>query len=496
MNLSRRELLGQGLASLALGSSGCDVARDIARAFDKSDLPERFETATTETVDDDVHFLSRVTMGPRPGDLEVVRSMGRAAYLREQLSTSLDPGMRWRLRADNADVMHMPPDLLFELAPEPIEHQLTLHAVASAVFSERQLHEVMVETLSDHFHIALAKSDCRHLLPADRRDVVRAHALGNFRDLLRASILSPAMLVYLDGRENSVEAVSSAAGGAVGGVAPNENHARELLELHTLGVHGGYTQADVKETARCLTGWVVDRQWRPGSVEFVPARHDDGEKVVLGKVIAAGGGAADIDRLLDLLMDHPSTATHVATRLAKTFVSEDPPSSLVRDAAATFQSSRGELSETVRAIVESDAFMGSKRTKVKRPFRWIVSTLRALGVTGPIEPATIDYLTRMGHRPYGWPTPDGYPSSGLAYVASLMARFQYVNALVHGGLKRTPVPAKELARAVRGDETSGLLAHLFGRRPSPHELAVVSETRTKPEDVLALGLSSPAFQRF
>ena len=487
MTFGRRGLLGGGLAALALGSGGCDVAREVANAFKKSDVPDRFETATSDVVDDDVHFLSRVTMGARPGDLEHVRRVGRAAYLEEQLRASLDPGMRWRLRADNADVVHMDPEFLFELPPEPIEHQLTLHAVASAVFSERQLHEVMVEALSDHFHIALAKSDCRHLLPADRRDVIRAHALGNFRDLLRASVLSPAMLVYLDGRENSVES----------GGAPNENHARELLELHALGVHGGYSQPDVKETARCLTGWIVDREWRPGSVEFVPARHDDGEKIVLGKVIPAGGGAADIDRLLDVLMDHPSTATHVATRLAKTFVSEEPPAALVRDAAAVFRSSSGQLSEVVREIVGSDAFMDAKRAKVKRPFRFIVSTLRALGVTGPIDPATIDYLTRMGHRPYGWPTPDGYPSSGLAYVASLMARFQYVNALVHGGLKKTPVPANELARAASaGDENTGLLAHLFGRRPSPHELAVVSETRGKPEEVLALGLSSPAFQVF
>lgn len=485
MTTSRRAFLGGGLAAIAVGSSGCDAAGDLVRALRKTDVPARFETATSEDVDDDVHFLSRVTMGPRPGDLERVRRVGRAAFLEEQLSPSLDAGTRFRLRADHADVAHMDPDFLFELPPEAIERQLTLHAVSCAVFSERQLHEVMVEALSDHFHIALAKSDCRHLLPADRREVIRAHALGNFRELLRGSLRSPAMLVYLDGRENSVEH----------GGAPNENHARELLELHALGVHGGYSQADVREVARCLTGWVVDRTWRPGDVAFVPARHDDGEKVVLGKVIAAGGGAADVDRLLDVLMDHPSTARHVATRLAKTFVSEDPPANVVASAAATFRSSGGELAEVVRTLVRSDAFAQAKRAKVKRPLRFIVSALRALGLTGPVDPAAIDWLTRMGHRPYGWPTPDGYPSSGLAYVASLMSRFQWVNALVGGRADETRVPVDALARAARGGPPAeALLAHLFGRRPSPRELELTAEA--EPERLLALGLSSPAFQVF
>src|SRR3989442_372228 len=178
--------------------------------------------------------------------------------------------------------------------------EMTRATILRAVWSERQLYEVMVHFWTDHFNIDCSKADCRWLKAADDRDVIRRHALGRFPDLLRASALSPAMLWYLDGRANRKQQDND---------KPNENYARELLELHTLGIHGGYTQRDVMEVARCLSGWSVRsvKQLRKGSVEFHPGLHDDGAKLVLGRAIPAGLGQQDLDRVLEIVALHPAT---------------------------------------------------------------------------------------------------------------------------------------------------------------------------------------------
>ncbi len=474
--LLRRELLSAGALGLSASLVGC---ADVGRLWSGSAIPERFSAPSSETIDPDHHLLSRITFGPRPGDRERVARLGWTAFIDEQLATD-EPGLAFRLLGD-VDVMSMEPSALLELSPEHVEGQLVRHALAAAVLSERQLHEVVAEAMSDHFHVAIAKGDCRHFLPADRRDVIRAHALGSFRDMLATSVLSPAMLVYLDGKDNV------AASGSTGSV--NENHARELLELHTLGVNGGYRQRDVHEVARCLTGFVVGSKWRPGDVEFVPERHDDGEKQVLGHTIAAGGGRADVDRLLDILVEHPSTARHVARRLVTTFVADEPSEAAIASAAATFTSSRGDLRATTRSILLSDEFAASAGAKVKRPFRFVASALRGLGVLRAPSEETVDRLARMGHRPFAWPTPDGYPQSGRAYLPSLLGRFQLARLLGEGELAGAPFDATRLARACGGGH---VFAHLTGRAPNPTERDVLAGD---PKRAVALALSSPAFQR-
>jgi uncharacterized protein (DUF1800 family) len=474
--LLRREVLAAGVAAAGASVAGC---ADVGRLWSGSAIPERFAAPTSETIDPDHHLLSRVTFGPRPGDRERVARIGRTAFIDEQLEIE-EPGLAFRLLGD-ADVLSMDPSSLLELSPEHVERQIVSHALAAAVLSERQLHEVVVEAMGDHFHVAIAKGDCRHFLPADRRDVIRRHALGSFRDMLAASVLSPAMLVYLDGKDN---VAASAPTGKV-----NENHARELLELHTLGVNGGYRQADVREVARCLTGFVVGTKWRPGEVEFVAERHDDGEKQVLGHTIPAGGGLTDVERVLDILVEHPSTARHVARRLCATFVADDPSEASIASAAATFTATRGDLRATTRSILLSDELAASAGAKVKRPFRFVASALRALGVLrGPSE-ATVDRLARMGHRPFAWPTPDGYPQSGLAFLPSLLARFQLAQLLSEGKLAGAPFEAERLVAACDGGQ---VFAHLVGRTPGPHE---VEASRADPKRAIALALSSPAFQR-
>jgi hypothetical protein len=191
-------------------------------------------------------------------------------------------------------------------------------------------------------------------------------------------------------------------------------------------VHGGYTQADVMEAARCLTGFIVKEEWAPGQVELVAERHDDGDKRVLGETIASGGGAADIERLLDIVAAHPSTATHVAHKLVATFVDDEPPLEAVEHAAATFRSTNGDIRAVVKSVLGWSGFDAHTRSKIKRPFRFVASALRALGADTHAKGELVAWLARMGHAPYAWPTPDGC-RSGETWLSTLMLRFRFAS---------------------------------------------------------------------
>ena len=267
-----------------------------------------------------------------------------------------------------------------------------------AVESPRQLQEVLVDFWTNHFNIDMKKGPCRVLKVADDRDVIRPHILGRFRDLLEASAKSPAMLFYLDNAENSVAREVSplmqemqaayikmafgqfaqnipAPGKKQGGI--NENYAREIMELHTLGVNGGYTQKDVQEVARCFTGWTLNR--KTGEFMFTPRRHDNGEKFVLGHDIPAGGGIQDGETVLDILASAPATAHFISYELCQRFVSDTPPEPLVQRIAGVFQSTDGDLRQVVGAILSSPEFLSpsSYQAKIKSPLEFAVSAVRA-----------------------------------------------------------------------------------------------------------------------
>jgi uncharacterized protein (DUF1800 family) len=302
------------------------------------------------------------------------------------------------------------------------------------------------------------------------------------------------MLVYLDGRENKVGRPSD---------KPNENYARELMELHTLGVHGGYTQADVMEAARCLTGFVVREEWAPGLVEFVPDRHDNGEKKVLGQTIVAGGGREDVDRLLDIVADHPSTARFISWKLARALVADDPPDSIVRSASAAFTSTRGDIAKVVRTILLSDELDAAKGMKIKRPFRLVVSALRATATDTHSKGDLLEHLGRMGQELFSHPTPDGYPVRGDAWLATMLWRFHFALALADDRIGGVRTDWDGLVRSI-GSDKARLARYFFGRRATADELAPIAAYRDAPkkereargrEDVVALLMSSPAFQR-
>ena len=232
--------------------------------------------------------------------------------------------VRLRGLADSLD-----PDtgLLFDEDDHRLIGALRQSAILRAVYSRRQLQERMVEFWSDHFNIYAFKGQGPQFKVVDDHETIRAHALGKFRDLLGASARSAAMLGYLDNTSNRK------------GV-PNENYARELMELHTLGVHGGYTQRDVKEVARCLTGWTTEKHWHRGRFLFDPDAHDNGAKQVLGLTIAPGGGVTDGERVLDMLAGHPSTARHLARKLCVHFLGDAPDAWVSRLAGDIFADRR------------------------------------------------------------------------------------------------------------------------------------------------------------
>jgi len=278
-----------------------------------------------------------------------------------------------------------------------VSGQLVEDKLVRAVESKRQLQEVLADFWSNHFNIDMRKNADRILKVSDDRETIRPHLFGSFRDLLGASAHSPAMLVYLDNARSSKE-TKTRDGKTRGGL--NENYGRELMELHTLGVDGGYTQTDVTEVARCFTGWSV----APDGFTFVfrPRAHDNGEKTVLGHRIAANGGQSDGEQVLDILASSPATAHHISLQLCQRFVADEPPASLVERVASTFQKSNGDLPSVYRAIFESREFssQGAYRSKIKSPFELAVSAVRALGgqlsVPDANNPAEALRLLRIG----------------------------------------------------------------------------------------------------
>lgn len=500
MNASRRRWLAAAAAgAAAVPLSGCErLISRAARELGES-IPSDLAVAAGHVIDPAFHLLSRAAYGPWPGDLARVRAMGAAAWIDEQLAPATIDDSACDLRAHRFESVYCDPALGYEFKKPVLRDELSRHTLLRAVYSRRQLFEVMVGFWSDHLNIYLEKGDCIYLKSTDDREVVRVHALGRFEDLIRASATSPAMLVYLDGKENRKSGP---------GDVPNENYARELLELHTLGVDGGYTQQDVAEVARCLTGWVLRTKWAKGTVTFDPARHDDGAKTVLGQTIVAGGGAGDLDAVVRIACAHPSTARHIAGKLCRRFVADDPPAALVADVAGVFTATGGDIAATVRAIFESEAFAAARGAKIKRPFEFVASALRALGADTHAHPALIEYLNRMGQGPFQLPTPDGYADDGSAWTGTLLWRWNFAFAIASGSLPTVEVPIRELLAALglrdgASVTAATLMPHFIGRAATEEERAafeaVERDAGASPVDrasaIVAVVLASPAFQR-
>jgi uncharacterized protein (DUF1800 family) len=457
------------------------------------------ETPKTKLTKDQqiAQLLSRLTFGARPGDIERVKQMGIDTYLKQQLKpdTIDDSALDTRLAklptlslatptiaelynppkpkptplpspnveknetaaTANAEMQEAKPSPTPKPKPTPppknpgmVVNELQRAKLLRAVYSERQLYEVMVDFWENHFSIFANKDADRLLLTGFDREAVRPFAMGNFRDLLGATAHSPAMLYYLDNWTSSVlrkyPATKDRPARQSGGI--NENYARELMELHTLGVNGGYTQKDVQEVARCFTGWTIRKPNDEGVFIYNPALHDNGEKTVLGVKIAAGGGIADGERVLDILASHPSTARFIATKMARRFLGDEPPKAVVDRAARVFLTTNGSITETLKSIITSPAFFSpaAYRNKVRSPFEYVAAALRITNAETDADRPILSWISRMGQPVYGRVTPDGYPDMSTEWLSNndLLTRFNFAGALATNSIKGTKVDAKKL----------------------------------------------------
>jgi uncharacterized protein (DUF1800 family) len=323
--------------------------------------------------------------------------------------------------------------ILLTTGPQQVvARDLTEGKLLRAIYSNRQLEEVLVDFWFNHFNIYLDKGADRYLVTEYERDVIRPRVLGKFRDLLEATAKSPAMLFYLD----NWQSVGQDARAPRRGRGLNENYGRELLELHSLGVDGGYTQKDVTEVARCFTGWTIEQPQRGGTFVFVPRMHDRGQKTVLGVTIPAGGGIDDGLKVLDLVARHPSTAHFISKKLAQRFVADNPPESLVARMAQTFTKTDGDLRAVLKTMLDSKEFWseGAFRSKMKSPLETVASAVRAVNGDVDYAVALVNQVANLGQPLYRKIEPTGYSNSSEEWLnsAGLLARINFSLQLAKG----------------------------------------------------------------
>ncbi|MFI5347286.1 MAG: DUF1800 domain-containing protein [Elusimicrobiota bacterium] len=506
-----------------------------------------------------LHALNRLGYGPRPGDVEKVEDMGPDKWVEIQLHPENipDDAVEARLKSlpslamGGEELMNAYPNMkrrrllgIFgkENPPKDVGQDLAAAKILRAVMSERQLQEVLTDFWFNHFNVSAAKNQDRWLIVPYERDVIRPHLFGKFRDLLGAVAHSPAMLIYLDNYQSTIDSRYAPAG-AQEDIAEmesamsknakgrqklglNENYARELLELHTLGVDGGYTQKDVTELARILTGWTVTRPNKKNADkvkdwQFVFRRrmHDPGAKVLLGEPYA-WAGEAEGEKALDRLARHPATARFIALKLCRRFVSDDPPADLVDRVAKRFRETDGDLRETYKALFSDPEFWQRRffRAKVKTPLEFTAGILRATGAEIRDPEKVARNVDALGMPLYRCEPPTGWPDRAEPWVSAgaLVSRLRAAQNLFN---KRPDSPASAspdaaVAGADRGDGRA-LVLHLtdayLGGVTAPRTLDALFRRLDDPEisrarlddkrrdyrldRLAALILGAPDFQR-
>ncbi|MEQ1730045.1 MAG: DUF1800 domain-containing protein [Vicinamibacterales bacterium] len=493
-----------------------------------------------------LHVLNRITWGPRPGDLERVQRMGVERFIDQQLHPDMldDGGLERRLErfetlqltSRDIAVQFAIPALEARRArqaqggdtvpgagaapqaangPERLRPHLPLVELADAkivraVYSERQLHEVLADFWFNHFNVDATKGTTRFLLTEYEREAIRPYVLGRFRDLLGATAKSPAMLFYLDNwmsvdpngphleqmrpaarrlpNRRQRQAGQSDAPPARRPSGLNENYGRELLELHTLGVDGGYSQHDVTEVTRAFTGWSIELPRQGGGFRFAAALHDNGQKMVLGHRLAAGGGIRDGEQVLDILAAHPATARFISTKLARRFVSDTPPAALVDRMTGTFTKTSGDLRAVMTVLLTSSEFLSpaAEPSKVKTPLEFVVSALRATGAEIRDGKTLVRSLEQLGMPLYQCQPPTGYADTAEAWVntGALVQRMNLALSLASGevrGVRLTSPPKADALLQGSVSETTR---------------ATIAKAKAQSErQALALALGAPEFQR-
>ncbi len=531
MRLTLRSVV---LPLLAVAGCAPRGTRDIAAPL--MSVSSNSPAVREQTADEQVaHVLSRLTFGARPGDVARVREIGVDAFIAQQLQPQriADPRLEaWLSQFETLDLSYAdlqkayprPAEALQALAPggrnslsptdsaefrrvvagvRRVTTEVQSARIGRALITQRQLEEVLTDFWLNHFSVFSGKSaQMRYAIAEYENQTIRPHAMGHFRDLLGAVAKSPAMLLYLDNWQSAADsgrprtAAPRLPRGRARGL--NENYGRELLELHTLGVDGGYTQADVIDVARALTGWtflpqrpdqarplqraIAARLPEPGVFFFDPGAHDAGEKTVLGHRLRPGRGIEDGEEVLDLVARHPATARHIATKLARRFVGDEPPDELIDRAAAVFTRTDGDIREVVRTIVTSAEFFSATafRSKVKTPFEVVVSALRALDAAPDPTPRTAQVVANLGQPIYGRTTPDGWPDVAREWMGTgaILGRINFglaVGANRLPGARPTDWPgAASLINADRDAQVDGVIAVFLGGRVSPETREILA----------------------
>lgn len=425
-SLDRRRFIknvGFGLGYASLGATLTACGGGSSEGNQSDDSNQTLDTSIP-TPSEEFTVLKRTSLGMNRDALDRIKQMGINAYLQEQLDyTTIDDGsLEDDIETRFPSAFQSPAELITGF-PDNIG-TTALHTASATqyrqIYSKRHLYEVMVEFWTNHFNIQLLNGLGPTLKPYDDLNVIRSHALGNFGDLLKATAESPAMLFYLDNFDNKA-------------LAPNENYARELMELHTLGVDGGYTEQDIKEVARCFTGWRLRFPGEPGGdygeFLFDETIHDTGSKQVLGQIIPANGGKSDGDQVLDLLLAQPATARFIARKLCQRFISDTPLQETIDAVADAFTQSNGDIKTLLSALFATNEFTNSQDQKFTRPTEYLCSLINALSPNQyPNDDGELFYFAQaiLGQLPMNWPTPDGYPdeSSYWASTGGMLNRWR------------------------------------------------------------------------
>jgi uncharacterized protein (DUF1800 family) len=507
--LNRRSLVKAG-AALFAGMIAPAIARaqGIRRQGIPTGPPPRMpqgippQIAPAPSIDPSSAWISpelrlarRVSFGVNPTEAARAKSLGYAQYLEYQLAPELiDDTPVNTFVATNFPTVAEDLNTLFAADSTTVQNQLTYATIYSSAFSSRQLYERLVEFWSDHFNISMEKVG--YLKVIDDNTVIRQYAMTTFPQLLKASAHSPAMLLYLD------QTMSTKG-------APNQNYAREIMELHTLGVDGGYTQTDVAELSRVLTGWTIAGK---GTFSFNSSQHDFGSKTVLGVTIPAAnpitGAAAQAEGegMLNVLAVHPSTATFISTKMLQYFLRYDPSPAQITAVAQIYASTGGDIKSMLREVL-SEANVTASPAKFKRPYHLIMAGLRALGpsVTAAGVTSLLGQVATVGQQPFTWLTPDGFPDSVEYWSGNMLTRWNYATFLSNANTATTvqfnvtPFMTPATAVAIVAAINTALFAGEMPPRLASELTTYVSASPTNAATVretIGLALSSSAFQYY
>ncbi len=469
---------GAGQAAQAFDPNGeMEPARKLNEILDESEI-QTLRAGTPER--------KRELLEGMPADRleEVLVAMPRP--MRQQLMAVAPTAVRREI-------------MLLNAPQQVVNYDLVDAKLLRAIESNRQLAEELDDFWFNHFNVFYDKGSDRFSIPEYEREAIRPHVLGKFRDLLEATAKSPAMLFYLDNFQSVRPDIDAQNKNRKVKRGLNENYGRELMELHTLGVNGGYTQHDVTEVARCFTGWTLVEPRRGGGFFYNDRLHDKGEKVVLGHVIPAGGGVEDGEKVLDILATHPSTAHFISRELAQRFVDDNPPDALVQKMAATFLGTDGDIRAVMKTMLDSKEFwsQGAYRAKVKTPFEMVASSVRALDAQVTDAFALANQVANLGEPLYRKQEPTGYSNLNTEWVNSsaLLARMNFALQLA-----QNRVPGVKVDAARFGSDPLEVAKTLLFRTISPGTRAAIGKAleeqkQKTPALVAGLVIGSQDFQR-